>query len=194
MIDPTTPSRRLKRIVLRAKPIWRRPGYVAWLYVMICHELRRSAKFSQSRLVYRSSAPSLRMRKGRKRGAILPIVEYGKQVSDAVELERRTHGLLKRFRVRGEWFRCSVSTATNAILCVTMAADEAGACKTRDEWIEEQAQALIIIWRSVRYIPRAMRPSVGKFREEREKKVREGGAPRDRRRFYQPWRARIRTR
>ena len=134
------------------------------------------------------------MRKGRKRGAILPIVEYGKQVSDAVELERRTHGLLKRFRVRGEWFRCSVSTATNAILCVTMAADEAGACKTRDEWIEEQAQALIIIWRSVRYIPRAMRPSVGKFREEREKKVREGGAPRDRRRFYQPqpWRARTR--
>ena len=65
-------------------------------------------------------------RRKRKRGTFLPIVEYGKQVSNAVELERKTHELLKRHRIRGEWFRCSVSTAINAILRVAAAAGESG--------------------------------------------------------------------
>ena len=113
------------------------------------------------------------VRRERKRGAVLPIVEYGKQVSDAVELERKTHELLKRYRVRGEWFRCSVSTATAAILRVAEAADEVGAFKTRDEWMEEQAQAIVIIWRHDRYIPTAMLPRVHQLREEAKKKARE---------------------
>ena len=108
-------------------------------------------------------------RRKRKRGTFLPIVEYGKQVSNALELERKTHELLKRYRVRGEWFRCSVSTATAAILRVAEAADEAGAFKTRDEWMEEQAQAIVIIWRHDRYIPTAMLPRVHQLREEAEK-------------------------
>jgi hypothetical protein len=112
------------------------------------------------------------VRRKRIRGAVLPIVEYGKQVSNAVELERETHELLKRYRVRGEWFRCSVSTATDAILSVA-AAGESGPSKTRDEWIEEQVQALAIIWRRDRYIPNAMRPRVDQLREEAKKKPRE---------------------
>jgi hypothetical protein len=87
------------------------------------------------------------VRRKRKRGTFLPIVEYGKQVSNALEFERKTHELLKRYRVRGEWFRCSVSTATAAILRVAAAAGESGPSKARDEWIEEQAQAVVIIWR-----------------------------------------------
>jgi hypothetical protein len=106
------------------------------------------------------------VRTERKRGAVLPIVEYGKQVSDAAKLERETHELLKRYGVR---FRCSVSTATAAILRVAEAADEAGAFKTRDEWMEEQAQAIVIIWRHDRYIPTAMLPRVHQLREEAEK-------------------------
>ena len=169
MIDPT-PNRRRKRVVLRARVVWRKPGHVAWLYVMSCEDRPNLVKVGLSIDPVRRA---FEVRKGRKRGAILPIVEYGKQVSDAVELERRTHEFLKRYRVRGEWFRCSVLTATNAILCVSMAADEAGAFKTRGEWIEEQARALMIIWRSDRYIPRAMCPSVDKLREEAKKKARE---------------------
>ena len=108
-------------------------------------------------------------RRKRKRGTFLPIVEYGKQVSNALELERKTHELLKRYRVRGEWFRCSVSTATAAILRVAAAAGESGLSKARDEWIEEQAQAVAIIWRRDRCIPTAMRPRVDQLREEAEK-------------------------
>jgi hypothetical protein len=77
------------------------------------------------------------------------------------------------YRVRDEWFRCSVSTAINAILCVAEAAGESGPFKARDEWIEEQAQAVVIIWRYDRYIPTAMRPRVDQLREEAKKKARE---------------------
>jgi hypothetical protein len=109
----------------------------------------------------------------RKRRTFLPIVEYGKQVSNARELERKTHELLKRYRVRREWFRCSVSTATAAILRVADASGESGPSKTRAEWIEEQAQAVVIIWRHDSYIPAAIRPRVDHFREEAKKKARE---------------------
>jgi hypothetical protein len=113
------------------------------------------------------------VRRKRRRGTFLPTVEYGKQVSNARELERKTHELLKRYRVRGgvrrEWFRCSVSTATAAILRVAAAAGESGPSKARDEWIEEQAQAVVIIWRHDWYIPTAMRPRVDQLREEAEK-------------------------
>ena len=148
----------------------RRPEHAAWLYVMNCEDRPTLVK------VGFSGDPVVRafgVRSERKRGAVLPIVEYGKQVSNAVELERKTHGLLKRYCCRGEWFRCSVSTATAAILRVAEAADEAGAFKTRDEWMEEQAQAIVIIWRHDRYIPTAMRPRVDQLREEAKKKARE---------------------
>jgi hypothetical protein len=113
------------------------------------------------------------VRRKRKRGTFLPIVEYGKQVSNAVELERKTHELLKRYRVRDgvrrEWFRCSISTAIDTILLVAATAGESGPSKARDEWIEEQAQAVVIIWRHGRYIQTAMRPRVDQLREEAEK-------------------------
>jgi fatty acid desaturase len=80
---------------------------------------------------------------------------------------------LKRYRVRGEWFRCSVSTATNAILCVAAAAGESGPCKARDEWIQEQARALVITWRPDWHIPTALRPRVDQLREAAKKKASE---------------------
>ena len=114
----------------------RRPEHAAWLYVMNCEDRPDQVKvgFSVDPV---GRAFGVRRRK-RKRGTFLPIVEYGKQVSNALELERKTHELLKRYRVRGEWFRCSVSTATAAILRVAAAAGESGLSKARDEWIEEQ--------------------------------------------------------
>jgi hypothetical protein len=115
------------------------------------------------------------VRRKRKRGAVLPIVEYGKQVSNAAELERKTHELLKRYDVRGEWFRCSVSTAINAILCVAAAAGKCGPSKARGEWIEEQAQAVVIIWRHDRYIPTAMLPRVHQLREEAKEEAEKAG-------------------
>ena len=170
MIDPV-PNRRPEHAVLsatergpiRARVVWRKPGYVAWLYVMSCEDRPGFVK------VGFSGDPVNRafgVRRERKRGAVLPIIEYGKHVSNAVELECKTHELLKRYRVRAEWFRCSVSTATAAILRVAEAAGESGPFKVRDEWIEEQAQALVIIWRRDRYIPTAMCPRVHQLREE----------------------------
>jgi T5orf172 domain len=177
VIDPT-PNRRPKRAVLsarerrriRARVDWRKPGYVAWLYFMNCEDRPDQVKVGLSVDPVRRA---FGVRRKRKRGAVLPIVEYGKQVSNAVELERKTHELLKRYRVRREWFRCSVLTATAAILRVAAAAGESGPSKVRDEWIEEQAQALVIIWRHDWYIPTAMRPRVDHLREEAKKKARE---------------------
>jgi hypothetical protein len=156
-----------ERRPIRARVVWRKPGYVAWLYVMSCEGRPGLGKVGLSVDPVRRA---FGVRRKRKRGAVLPIVEYGKQVSDAVELERKTHELLKRYRVRGEWFRCSVSTATAAILRVAEAAGESGPFKARDEWIEEQAQAVVIIWRHDRYIPTAMLPLVHQLREEAKKK------------------------
>ena len=169
MIDPV-PNRRSEYAVLsarerqpiRARVVWRKPGYVAWLYVMNCEDRPDQVKVGLS---VDPVSRAFGVRRKRKRGTFLPIVEYGKQVSNALELERKTHELLKRYRVRGEWFRCSVSTATAAILRVAEAAGESGPFKARDEWIEEQAQALVIIWRHDRYIPTAMRPRVDQLRE-----------------------------
>ena len=174
VIDPV-PNRRPEHAVLnaterrpiRARVVWRKPGYVAWLYVMSCEGRPGLGKVGLSVDPVRR-AFGVRRKKKTRGGS--PIVEYGKQVSDAVELERKTHELLKRYRVRDEWFRCSVSTATAAILRVAEAAGESGPFKARDEWIEEQAQAVVIIWRHDRYIPTAMLPLVHQLREEAKKK------------------------
>jgi hypothetical protein len=183
VIDPT-PNRRHERFMPRSRALCRKQGYAAWLYVMSCEDRPSLVKVGLSIDPVRRA---FEVRKRRKRGAILPIVEYGKLVSDAVEQERKTHELLKRYRVRGgEWFRCPIATAIKAILCVAMAADEAGAIKTRDEWIQEQARALIIIWRANRCIPTAMRPTVDRSRQDAKNEAREeAGAPRYRRRFYE---------
>lgn len=150
----------------------RRPEHAAWLYVMNCEDCPDQVKvgFSVDPVVR-----AFGVRRERKRGAVLPIVEYGKQVSNAVELERKTHELLKRYRVRREWFRCSVSTAAAAILRVAAAAGQSGPSKARNEWIEEQAQAVVIIWRHPRYIPTAMCPRVDELREEAKEEAENAG-------------------
>jgi hypothetical protein len=98
-----TPSRQ----PIRARVDYRQPDYVAWLYVMNCEDRPDLVKVGLS---VDPIARAFGVRRTRKRGMVLPIVEYGKQVSNAVELERKIHELLKRYRVRGrrEWFRCSV--------------------------------------------------------------------------------------
>ena len=175
MIDPT-PTRRRKGAVhsmREPRPIcnrvnYRKPGYVAWLYVMNCEDRPNQVKVGLS---VDPVARAFGVRRKRKRGTVLPIVEYGKQVSNAAELERKIHELLKRYRVRLEWFRCSVSIAIDTILLVA-AAGETGPSRARDEWIEEQAQAVVIIWRRDRYISAAMLPRVDQLREEAEKAAR----------------------
>jgi hypothetical protein len=82
-----------------------------------------------------SSDPVRRAFEIRKEGAVLPIVEYGKQVSDAAEVECKAHEFLKHYHAHGEWFTCRVSIATNAILYA--AGSGSSASKGRDEWMEE---------------------------------------------------------
>jgi hypothetical protein len=107
----------------------------------------------------------------RKEGAILPIVEYGQRVWAAAEIERKAHDFLNAYHVDGEWFRCSVSDATNAIRCA--AGNQRVEVKPRDEWIEEQARELVTLWRGDWHIPSAMRPRVEQLRKEAQQKEKE---------------------
>jgi hypothetical protein len=105
----------------------------------------------------------------RKKGARLPIVEYAKQVSNAIEVERRAHQSLRYCRVRGERFRCSVSVATAAILHA--AGGENSASEGREEWIEAQAQAVAKDWRGYSGVPAQMLPRVQELREEAKQRA-----------------------
>jgi hypothetical protein len=76
--------------------------YAAWIYVMKCDDHPELVK------VGLSSDPVRRAFDVRKKGALLPIVEYAKQVSNAIDVERKAHQSLQYCRARGEWFKCSV--------------------------------------------------------------------------------------
>jgi hypothetical protein len=137
--------------------------YGAWIYVMKCDDHPELVK------VGLSNDPVRRAFQVRKKGALLPIVEYAKQAFNPINIERRVHQSLQHCRVRGEWFKCSVSVATAAILGAV--GSDGSASKGREEWIEEQAQAVATAWQGDRQIPAEMLPRVQKIREETKQRA-----------------------
>jgi len=106
----TGPYQKPRRKQRRAGKLRRRgPTPTTWIYVMKCDDHPDLVK------VGFSSNPVRRAFGLRKKGALLPIVEYAKQASNVIDVERKAHQSLEYCRVHGEWFKCSVSVATTAI-------------------------------------------------------------------------------
>ena len=87
--------------------------YAAWIYVMKCDDHPELVKVGLSR------NPVRRAFDVRKKGARLPVVEYAKQVSNPINIERKAHQSLRYCRAHGEWVKCTVTVATAAILDAT---------------------------------------------------------------------------
>jgi T5orf172 domain len=170
MSEPA-PNRKPRRVQRRVKkrrrlgptPLWTAADYVAWIYVMRCEDHPDLVK------VGLSGDPVRRAFEVREKGAILPIVEYGRQAPNAADIERRAHESLRYCRAHGEWFRCSVAVATTAIIYAS--GTQNGTSRGREEWIEDQAQAVAKDWSGDWQVPVAMLPRVQQLRAEAQQRA-----------------------
>lgn len=137
----TRPNRKSRRVPRRKKkrrrrgltPSWMGAEYAAYIFFMKCDDHPELVK------VGLSSDPVRRAFD----------VEKGRASADcrirkaSFQFDRRgtqSCRYLQYCRARGEWFKCSVSAATSAILYA--AGSESGASRRREEWIEAQAHPL----------------------------------------------------